>query len=212
MEGLEVSARTVAEAVSLALERLGVDRSEVEIEVLSPGKAGILGFGAEEARIRVRPRPQPSPAEVTRFAQEVLERLLQAMGVWGKVELREAPPEGAPSFDISGKELGILIGRRGETLSALQYMVNRIVGQRYKLRAGVVVDVEGYRRRREEALKGLARRLAEQVKATGQSVTLEPMPAHERRIVHLALRDYSQVVSQSVGEGERRKVAISPKR
>jgi spoIIIJ-associated protein len=115
------------------------------------------------------------------------------------------------SLDIVGEDLGILIGRRGETLSSLQYVVNLIASRHFKTRVRVVVDVEGYRQRRHESLRSLARRFADQVKSTGRSVTLEPMPASERRIIHLELRDNPHVTTQSIGEGESRKVAILAK-
>ncbi|UCG83105.1 MAG: single-stranded DNA-binding protein, partial [Dehalococcoidia bacterium] len=102
-------------------------------------------------------------------------------------------------------------GRRGETLSSLQYLVNLITSRHFKSRVGVVVDVEGYRQRRYESLRFLARRLADQVKNTGRSVTLEPMSAGERRVIHLELRDNPHVTTQSIGQGESRKVAILSK-
>ena len=115
------------------------------------------------------------------------------------------------TLDIKGEDLGILIGRRGETLSALQYLVNLIVSRRLKGRVGVVVDVEGYRQRRYESLRLLARRLGEQVKTTGRAVTLEPMPANERRIIHLELKDDPDLTTESMGQGEERKIVIMSK-
>jgi spoIIIJ-associated protein len=115
-------------------------------------------------------------------------------------------------LDVRGEDLGILIGRRGDTLANLQYIVNLIVSRRTKARAAFAVDVEGYRRRREEGLERLALRMAERVRRTGETVTLEPMPPSERRIVHLALAEDSSVVTSSMGEGEARKVSIAPRR
>jgi spoIIIJ-associated protein len=115
-------------------------------------------------------------------------------------------------LDVSGDDLGLLIGRRGQTLASLQYLVNLIVSRKLQSRASFGVDVEGYRRRREDSLKGLALRMADRVKTTGQSVTLEPMPANERRIVHLTLAGDPKVITVSIGEGEGRKVAITPRR
>ncbi|MEE8471068.1 MAG: R3H domain-containing nucleic acid-binding protein, partial [Dehalococcoidia bacterium] len=106
------------------------------------------------------------------------------------------------------EDLGILIGRRGETLSAVQYLVNLIVSRQMKAWAGIVVDVEGYRQRRYESLRFLARRVADRVRSTGRSVTLEPMPPNERRIIHLELHDSSEVTTESMGQGEGRKVSI----
>lgn len=219
MEKLEVSARTVEEAVELALEQLSVSREEVEIEVLNPGKPGILGFGAEEARISVRLRQyRPEEADVAELAQEVVVKLLELMRLPATVEPMDLASQetlgGAPpvAFNIRGEDLGILIGRRGQTLSSFQFMVNLILGRRLKARSSVHVDVEGYRQRRWEAVRGLALRVADRVKSSGQSITLEPMPPSERRIVHLALQGDPDVITQSIGEGEDRKVSIMLRR
>jgi spoIIIJ-associated protein len=115
-------------------------------------------------------------------------------------------------LDVEGDDLGILIGRRGQTLSSLQYVLNLMLSQKTGRRVAFGVDVDGYRRRREEALVSLAKRTASRVRGTGRSVTLEPMPPNERRIVHLALADDPAVMTVSIGEGEARKVAITPSR
>jgi spoIIIJ-associated protein len=143
---------------------------------------------------------------------------LTRMGLTATVETRighdlieeetETPPV---VFNIQGEDLGILIGRRGETLRALQYLVRLMVSHQIKRWSNLVVDVEDYRVRRRRALRSLAQRMAERVAYTGQTRALEPMPAHERRIVHMCLRDHPHVRTHSVGEGERRKVTIIPK-
>jgi len=187
----------------------------VEVVVLNKGKPGFLGIGAEEARVRVTELPSE---EVDRssviLAKEMLQGLLDLMKVSASVDLKEAFSSAAMTerasiaLDISGEDLGILIGRRGQTLSSLQYLVYLMVSHQMKARVHLSIDVEGYRERRREALSNLALHMAERVKATGNSVTLEPMPASERRIIHLALQDYTGVTTQSVGEGESRKVTI----
>lgn len=148
------------------------------------------------------------------MARETLQTMLGHMGISAAIEVREPPQtgEGAPavSLDITGDDLGILIGRRGETLASLQYVLNLVVSRQLKAHAGISVDVEGYKERRAEALKSLALRMAERVRETGRSVTLEPMPANERRLVHLALKDEPGVSTFSMGEGESRKVSINP--
>lgn len=224
VERIEASAETVEVALELALRRLSEAREEeltqddVEVEVLSRGKAGILGLGAEKARVRVslRARPEQGEADVAALGRQTLERLLELMGVEATVRLKAASPEDAGSptvaFDISGDDLGILIGRRGDTLASLQYLVNLMVSRQLKAQAGIVLDVEGYRERRYQALQALAERIAARVKATGRPFSLEPMPANERRIIHLALRDSPDVVTESAGEGESRKITIFPKR
>lgn len=219
MESLEVSAKTVEEAINRALEQLGLSQEEVEITVLKAGKPGFLGLGAEEATVRVTPLPQSSSkeGEVGQAAKEVLERILSLMKVAATVELKHssgrAGLEATPIIlDISGEDLGILIGRRGQTLASLQHIVRLIVAHRLKARALLTIDVEGYKQRRYQGLRDLALSLAQKAMSSGQPVTLEPMPANERRIVHLALSDNPDILTQSVGEGEVRKVIISPRK
>jgi len=227
VDGVEADGKTVDEAIQRALEQLGLDETEVEVEVLSMGRSGILGIGGDRARVLVRPksgpaRTTPSAApptgEETETAVGTLERLLQLMSVDAAISVRapETPGDGLglvkAVLDVSGEDLGILIGRRGATLSSLQFLVNLIVSRQMKTRTAVGIDVEGYRRRREESLKGLALRMADRVRSTGQSITLEPMPPNERRIVHLALAKDLSVITVSIGEGESRKVAITPRR
>ena len=152
------------------------------------------------------------------LAVEVLEKLLDLMEVDATVRVRqpETPGDGASIvkavLDISGDDLGILIGRRGDTLASLQYLVNLIVGRKLKAKSAFGVDVAGYRRRREQSLKSLALHMAERVRTTKQMMTLEPMPPNERRIVHLALAQDASVITESIGEGENRKVVIRPAR
>ena len=227
MEGVEESGKTVDEAIEKALEKLGLDETEVEIEVLSMGRSGILGIGGDRARVLVRPKggaaaPTPGAAPATGEDMEtavgILEHLLEFMNIDASIRVRapETPGDGLglvrAVLDVSGEDLGILIGRRGDTLSSLQFLVNLFVSRKMKTRMAFGIDVEGYRRRREESLNGLALRMADRVKSTGQSITLEPMPPNERRIVHLALAKDPNVITVSIGEGESRKVAITPRR
>jgi len=214
MESIEVSAKTEEEAIAIALAELGLSRSEVEVVVVKKGKTGIFGLGSEEVRVKVTPLGQKlgEGEDVAGMAQAVLQDVLSLMNVPANVVLDKSGGDvGNIPLDIKGEDLGILIGRRGETLSALQYLVNLIISRRLKTRVGVVVDVEGYRQRRYESLRLLARRLAEQVRSTGRSVTLEPMPPNERRIIHLELKDNPDVATQSIGQGEERKIAILSK-
>lgn len=215
MESIEVSAKTEEEAVAIALAELGLSRSEVEVVVLKKGKTGLFGLGSEEVKVRVTPlrKPAKEAEDVSGMAKGVLEKLLSLLGVAASVSIERKKDAEAETItlNISGEDLGVLIGRRGETLSALQYLVNLIVSRSLKSKVGVVVDVEGYRQRRYESLRLLARRLAEQVKSTGRAVTLEPMPANERRIIHLELKDNPDVTTQSMGQGEERKIAIVSK-
>ncbi|MEA2085841.1 MAG: R3H domain-containing nucleic acid-binding protein [Chloroflexota bacterium] len=161
--------------------------------------------------------------EITRdendVAEEVLKTLLSAMGVEASVVCRPSPPadggeetEPPVIFDISGDDLGILIGWRGQTLASLQYITRLIVTHRTKRWVPIVIDIEGYKQRRYDSLRALALRIAEQVKAKGTQFTLEPMPAYERRIVHLTLANHPDITTQSIGEGVTRKVVILPRK
>lgn len=222
---VEVSGRTVDEAIGKALEELGADLDQVETEVLSQGSRGILGLGAEQARVRVTLVEAPgypteeaaeesweAREEVSKVAVAVLEDLLRHMGIQATVVAR-APSDDRSMpvvLDVQGDDLGILIGRQGDTLRDLQYITRLIASRKLQRWVNVVVDVAGYKKRRERVLTELAERMAERVIADGRPLSLEPMPAHERRIVHIALRDHEQVTTESTGEGQRRKVVISP--
>ena len=228
MEILEVSGKTVDEAIAKALKQLGVEREDVNITILHEGKSGgLFGLGSEDARISVEvlesapvgnKAPEPTAESVVTTARETLEELLKLMGVAGTVVPGTYPdesgePNSAPiAFNIEGEDLGILIGRRGQTLSSLQYLLRLIVGRKTNTWLPIVIDAESYKQRRYEALQALAHRMAENVKTKGTPFTLEPMPPYERRIVHMALANHSAVYTESIGEGESRKVVIKPKR
>jgi spoIIIJ-associated protein len=220
MDVLEINGKTVDEAVQKALTQLGVTRDQVRITILQEGKSGgFLGIGAEEARIKVeRVNPeQEKMGEVLAIAKETLETLVKLLEVDGTVVVDTYPDESgaegnAPiGFNIEGDDLGILIGRRGQTLASLQYILRLITGHKTDTWVPIVVDAEGYKQRRIDALKTLAERMADNVKAKGTPFTLEPMPAYERRIIHMTLANDSAVFTESIGEGEARKVVIRPK-
>lgn len=221
MKEVEKSAKTVEEAIQLALEELGTSREEIEVDVLSEGRSGILGVGAEEARVIVRPKTaaEPAqPADITGTVKDILEAILSRMGVTASAEHRpeaivqESEREQAPIiFDIEGEELGLLIGRRGQTLACLQYVVRLIIAHQIEAPPLVVIDVNGYKQRRYQTLQTLAEHMAETVVASGEPFTMEPMPAYERRIIHIALVNHTGVTSESTGFGEARKVVIRPK-
>jgi len=227
-ENVEFTGKTIEEAIENGLAALGKSRDQVEITVVSEGSRGLLGIGSESARVAIHPvvasdAPVPraetsaEEAEVALAAQDVLANILRMMGINGRVEvLRDVEVPGVDSvpfvLDIQGDEdLGVLIGRRGETLAALQYLTRLIVGHKTKVWSDFAVDVQQYKVRRGQALQNLAARMAERVEESGRAVALEAMPAAERRIVHLALRDHPKVTTQSIGEGENRKVMILPK-
>ncbi len=207
MKEIEISAKTIEEAVHRALEHFGVDHDQVEIVILKKGKSGILGFGSEEVRIKARLLTEMQPkADVAKVAQEVLENLLKLMGVSAEVEASKG--EVPVLLNIKGDDSGILIGRRGQTLACLQYVVRLVVSEKLKAWLPLTVDVAEYKKKRQGALRSLALRLAERVKASRRPITLEPMLADERRIVHLALVNHPDVTTQSTGEGDQRKVII----
>jgi spoIIIJ-associated protein len=165
----------------------------------------------EESEIISRAKASiPPETDIAQVVIEVLETLLGLIGVTGVVE--SSSDEIPVSLNIEGDDLGILIGRRGQTLSCLQYIVRLVVANQLKAWLPLNVDVCGYKKRRRDSLQRLALRLAEQVKLQHRAITLEPMPPDERRIVHLALADHAEVVTHSIGEGEDRKVVILLKR
>lgn len=312
MESIEASGKSVEEAISQALVRLGKRRDEVDVTVLQEASRGTFGLGSRDARVRVTPRPGNSGAIITpemadailgpgevevplpeeeedlydedeeeflddeeeedeEFEEEdeldleeeeeeededepvpflgsaelisplvndladvkaasgemqevetpsredveitvdVLQHILRYMNIHASVHVRSTGPL---TLNIQGinENLGLLIGRRGETLAALQLLVNLIVAHRTRHRMRIIVDAENYRERREENLRSLALRVAQQVRNYRRSIALEAMPPHERRIVHLALSDSKDISTESIGEGDERRVVISLKR
>ncbi len=168
---------------------------------------------------RVLPAPPPASSPLAETAQNIIQEMVTRMGLLAVVVETKPPVADDPAnptpvlaFDVQGDDLGSLIGRRGQTLSSLQYLVNLMVRQQSKESLMIIVDVEGYRARRYGSLANLAHRMAERVRSSGQPVTLEPMTAAERRIIHMTLKDYADLTTQSVGEGEARKVNIIPKK
>jgi spoIIIJ-associated protein len=205
MEGIEITAATVEQAIEKAEAQLGLSRDQFEVEVIREGKSGILGVGGREAVIRVSPITPPE-RDVAKVVTQVLDTLLGLLGVAGQVEVLS--DEIPLALDIHGDDLGILIGRRGQTLAALEYITKLIVAGRLETWLPLRVDIGGYKKRRYDSLQKLALYLAEQVKSRRHAITMEPMPADERRIVHLTLADNPDVTTQSIGEGENRKVVI----
>ena len=219
-----MSAPTVDEAIELGLKELDADRDEAEVEILSKGKTGFLGIGSEPARVRVTrisagrnaagvPTTAEGQTTAAGVATAAVGRILEAAGVNVSRTLRAAndPESGGPVIDLAGEDSGLLIGRRGQTLQALQFLVNLIVRKQFE-NVRVVLDVENYRQRRESQLRDMATKVAERVAQTNRSITLEPMPPADRRIIHTSLTDHPEVSTESTGEGEGRKVTIMPTR
>ena len=209
MNSITMTAKTVEEAVELCLRELGVDRTEAEIEVVSRGKPGLLGIGSEPAKIKVTKIDNPS--EVVQVASDVVSKLIRLMDIDVISTMRHTDGEDeGPFFDIEGEDSALLIGRRGETLRALQLLVRTIVGRKLGTNLNFTVDVEGYDDRRRQSLSNLADRVASRVIKTGRSIELEPMSARERRIVHISLADQKGIQTESAGEGKDRRVVIQP--
>ncbi len=212
----EFSAKTIDEAITKGLAQLGMSRESVQIEIVREGSRGLLGLGSEDAVVRLTPIQVPaetvsvSETDAQAIAQETLETLLNGMGIASHVEvLPDTTGEpNAFTLNIVGDDLGVLIGRRGETLRDLEYITRLIVTQKVGKQAKLVVDVEAYRTRRERVLRELAKRMAERVESSRQPITLEAMPPNERRIIHMTLRDHPSVRTNSIGEGEHRRVMI----
>jgi len=236
---IEMIAPSIDEAIERGAAELGLPVDAFDVEVLDEGGRGLFGLTNRQARVRltvksetekvkdrsdekgvresVETTPGASEDDALRISQDTVEELLQRMGIEAKVHAHWGEPDEPEKIrplyvDILGDDLSILIGRRGETLTALQYITRLIVGKELKRPVAVLIDVEGYRARRERQLRRLARRMATQAIETARTMTLEPMPAYERRIIHIELRDEPQVETVSVGEGNRRKVTIIPKR
>jgi len=211
MREIVITAKTVEEAIELGLRELDVDRAEAEIDVISRGKAGILGIGSEPARVRVTRIDTPS--DVVKTTSEVIDNIISLLGVDVVSTLTQVEREdlGGPVFEIEGDDAGLLIGRRGDTLKALQFLVKYLVSQKLDANVNILVDVEGYQDRRYQSLMSMARRVAQRVTDSGRPITLEPMPPNERRIVHIVLADHHRVTTESTGSGSSRQVVVQLK-
>jgi len=232
MRSVECEGESIDEAIAKALGTLQVERDRVEIEILADATRGLLGFRGRKARVRATLRPRvgaasadvsreasdttsepastPAPATAAR-ARALLEEILGHIGVSCAIAVREGDEPGSMVLAVSGEGSGLVIGRHGQTLDALEYMVNRLIGRDGESGGGrIIVDVESYRDRRRETLEQMAKRLAEKAKATGKVVSLSPMSPRDRRIVHLALQEDPAVTTRSHGDGQYRKVLLIP--
>ena len=201
--------RTVEAAIANGAEKLGVDASRIEYEIIEAPKKGFLGFGEAPAKVRVFAEIGPEQT-----ALDYLNGIIDVMGMKNtKASLgRELNSEGGKVVKIDGEDAGLLIGRHGETLDALQYLSNLALNAQLE-KSGescpkITVDIEGYRARREETLRSLAKRTADKVKKYKRNIALDPMTPYERRIIHSALQNDSLVMTASVGSDENRKVVI----
>lgn len=204
MREIEATGKTVDEAVNKALNELGVEKDQVEIEVLSDGSKGLLGILTKNAKVRVKMKPDPA-----NIAFRMISKIVSVMKVKVSIDIEQSEDE--VRLYLQGSDAGLLIGRRGQTLDALQYLISLAVNKHTDKFVRVLVDVEGYRKKREKTLQRLATKLAKKVKMTGKDIVLEPMPPHERRIIHTTLQNDKKVTTYSEGEEPYRKVIVSLK-
>jgi spoIIIJ-associated protein len=202
---IEKTGKTVQDAISSALDELNTDQSNVEIQILDEGTKGLFGIGSKLAKVRVTLKEVSSGV----IAKEFLLDILGKMNIEAEFEIEE--DEESVLIKILGQDIGIIIGRRGETLDSLQYLTSLVVNKNREFYKRVTVDIENYRQKREDTLIKLSERLAEQVVKYKKSVTLEPMNPYERRIIHSTLQNHKYVETYSVGEEPNRKVVIKIK-
>ena len=238
MDFVETDGDTIDQAIENALNRLGVSRDKITVDVLSEGKKGIFGFGAQKARIRAALRISPSeakpaevnvsaaveavgppvaaatPAEIAAVAEKaktVLTDILGLMGVQGDVEMIQDKKGGETILEVRSESSGLLIGRKGQTLEALQYLVTRIAGEKPTSEGPhLVIDIENYRDRRRKTLEDMALRLGEKAKRQRKTVTVDALSAADRRVIHEALQDDPWLTTKSLGLGSYRRLLIIP--
>ncbi len=206
MDEIRKTAKTVEEAIAAALAELGVSREETDITVIDEGTKAFLGmFGGKDAVVLVKKNFQPE-----REAESFLREIFLTMGLI--VKIKAEMKDKHLFVELTGDDMGILIGKRGQTLDALQYLVNLVVNKKSPYYISVMLDTENYRQRRRETLESLAFNLAKKVKHTRRNVVLEPMNPYERKIIHSALQNDRYVTTYSEGEEPYRNVVITLKR
>lgn len=207
MTSVEKTGKTIEDAIALALSELEVSRDRIDYEVLEAPSRGFLGFiGTKLAKVRVSVKP----IDPMKVAQDFLEEIFSLMKL--EVNIEKITRQDATIFNIRGNDLGILIGKHGQTLDALQYLTNLTANREAETKVRIVLDVEDYRQRRTDTLTRLASRLGDNVKRRGEKVVLEPMSSNERKIIHMALQNDPRIVTYSEGEEPYRKVVIALKR
>ena len=205
MDKITKSGKTVDDALHEALKELNASKDEVEVTVIDPGTKGFLGmFGGKDAVIQVAKKFQPD-----KIAVAFLDEIFQAMGFTVSIETKLK--EKHLSIELKGDEMGVLIGKRGQTLDSLQYLVSLVVNKGSAPYISIILDTENYRQRRKETLESLAFNLAKKVKQTKKNVVLEPMNPYERRIIHASLQNDRYVTTYSEGEEPYRNVVITLK-
>ena len=231
MDFVETDGETIDDAIGNALKTLGVDRDKVTVDILSEGRKGLFGFGAQKARVRATLRrpaiasgardeksdaspPLVTAAEVAAMAEKAktaLAEILRLMSVTATIEIKAGDTVDEIVLDVEADNNALLIGRKGQTLEALEYLVMRIAGERPGGEGPyIVVDVENYRERRRRTLQDMALRLGEKAKRQRKTVTVDALSAADRRIVHAALHDDPWVTTKSLGQGSYRRLLIIP--
>ena len=198
--------KTVDDAVEAALAELGVGKDDVEITVLTEGNKGLFGLGSKEAEVKVTVIEKSSEE----IARDFLNTVLEGIGLEASVDI--STDEERMNIEISGESMGVIIGRRGETLSALQYLTSLVVNKDSEKYIKVVVDAENYRAKRQKTLEQLANRLAAKVIKTKKHVRLEPMNPYERKVIHATLQQNPHITTRSEGEEPYRRVVIELKK
>lgn len=207
MEFTEFSAKTVDDAITEACQKLMVPSDKLEYEVVEEGSSGFLGIGAKPAIIRAKAK-----YSVADVAKDFLKDVFEAMNMAVVVDVKYDEENKNIDIELSGDEMGVLIGKRGQTLDSLQYLVSLVVNKDSEEYIRVKVDTEDYRKRRKETLENLAKNIAYKVKRTKRSVSLEPMNPYERRIIHSALQNDKYVTTHSEGEEPFRRVVVTLKK
>lgn len=203
MEFIEVSAKTVNDAITEACQKLTVTSDKLEYEVIDEGSSGFLGIGSKPAVIKARIK-----SSIEDTAKDFLQDVFEAMNMTVVINVKYDEMENAMDIDLNGDDMGILIGKRGQTLDSLQYLVSLVVNKNVENYIRVKVDTENYRQRRKETLENLAKNISYKVKRTKRPVSLEPMNPYERRIIHSALQNDKYVTTHSEGEEPFRHVVV----
>ncbi len=207
MDYIEISAKTVDDAITEACQKLVVTSDKLEYEVVEEGSAGFLGIGSKPAMIKARVK-----SSVQDIAKDFLKDVFEAMDLAVVINVEYDEVENSMNIELSGDEMGVLIGKRGQTLDSLQYLVSLVVNKGIENYIRVKVDTENYRQRRKETLENLAKNISYKVKRTKRPVSLEPMNPYERRIIHSALQNDKYVTTYSEGEEPFRHVVVTLKR
>lgn len=207
MEFINVSAKTVDDAITEACQKFSVTSDKLEYEVVEEGSSGFLGIGSKDAVIKARVK-----SSVQDKVKDFLRDVFEAMNLTVVVDVKYDELEKTMDIDLSGDEMGVLIGKRGQTLDSLQYLVSLVVNKDVEDYIRVKVDTENYRKRRKDTLENLAKNIAFKVKRTKRPVSLEPMNPYERRIIHSALQNDKYVTTHSEGEEPFRRVVVTLKK